>query len=158
MSEQRVVPMLAYEDAGRIKLHVDGEMPELVMLDPYRVEQILRNLLHNALKFSPEGSEVELEVGFTLAGVELSVTDHGIGIPPDEQIQVFERFHQAQDSLTRQTEGAGLGLYITKRLVEAMDGTIGLRSEPGYGSTFTVSIPTPEPKGLTVPETEIVRR
>src|SRR5207302_10353022 len=73
--------------------------------------------------------------------VSMSVADRGVGISPEEQVQVFERFHQAQDSLTREAEGAGLGLYITKRLVEAMEGTIELRSTLGEGATFTVRLP-----------------
>ena len=87
----------------------------------------------------------------------VSVTDRGVGIPPDEQGRVFERFHQAQDSLTREAEGAGLGLYITKRLVDAMGGTIELRSQPGLGSTFTVDLPLQDPSGLSLPEAEAVR-
>jgi signal transduction histidine kinase len=75
----------------------------------------------------------------------MSVADRGVGISAEEQARVFERFHQAQDSLTREAEGAGLGLYITKRLVEAMDGTIDVRSELGHGSTFTVRLPLMEP-------------
>ena len=79
------------------------------------------------------------------------MTDRGVGIPEDEQAHVFERFHRASDSLTRETEGAGLGLYITKRLVEAMGGTIALQSRVGVGSTFTVRLPVSETTPVDLP-------
>jgi signal transduction histidine kinase len=130
------------ENAERIKLEVDGDIPESVVFDPYRMEQVLRNLLHNAIKFSPPTSSITLGTRFAHEELVMWVRDLGVGISPEEQTKVFERFHQAGDSLTRQTEGAGLGLYITKRLVEAMGGTIELRSHIGRGSTFTVRLPS----------------
>src|SRR5213076_2330764 len=87
--------MSSFGDAGdRIQLRVSDDMPEQMVLDPYRAEQIMRNLLHNAMKFSPEGSPVTLAAEFPEGQIELSVTDRGIGIPPEEQGRVFERFHQ----------------------------------------------------------------
>jgi len=139
------------DGADRIQLRVASDMPELMVLDPYRAEQIMRNLLHNAMKFSPDGSPITLAVRFGPAEVELAVTDRGVGIPEDEQAHVFERFHRASDSLTRETEGAGLGLYITKRLVEAMGGTIALQSRVGVGSTFTVRLPVSETTPVDLP-------
>jgi signal transduction histidine kinase len=129
------------DGADRVEMRTVGDVPEVIVLDPYRTEQIMRNLLHNAMKFSPEGSPITLSAAFPGGVIELSVADGGIGIPPDEQGRVFDRFHQASDSLTREKEGAGLGLYITKRLVEAMGGSISLQSEVGAGSTFTVRLP-----------------
>jgi two-component system phosphate regulon sensor histidine kinase PhoR len=145
------------EQADRIKLQMNGDAPDMIVLDPYRVEQILRNLLHNAMKFSPPGSPITLGAEFADHTVMLSVTDVGVGIAPEEQAQVFERFHQAQDPMTREAEGAGLGLYITKRLVEAMGGTIELRSKLDEGSTFTICIPLSDPASLGVAEGEVVR-
>ena len=129
------------DGADRVEMRTVGDVPEVIVLDPYRTEQIMRKLLHNAMKFSPEGSPITLSAAFPGGVIELSVADGGIGIPPDEQGRVFDRFHQASDSLTREKEGAGLGLYITKRLVEAMGGSISLQSEVGAGSTFTVRLP-----------------
>jgi signal transduction histidine kinase len=140
------------EGADRFKLRTTGEIPELMVLDPYRAEQIMRNLLHNATKFSPDGSPITLSVAFHKGTIELSVADNGIGIPFEEQARVFDRFHQASDSLTREKEGAGLGLYITKRLVEAMGGAISLQSEVGSGSTFTVRLPIGEPAERPAPQ------
>ena len=131
------------EDGARLRLEVhvpEGETAWLV-LDPHRLDQILRNLIQNGLKFSPPEAPVRLVVHVGRRIVQFQVHDRGVGIPPEEQERIFDRFHQAQPAMTRQIEGAGLGLYITKRLVEAMGGTIGVRSSPGEGSTFTVRLP-----------------
>jgi signal transduction histidine kinase len=115
-----------------------------VGVDPQRVEQILRNLLDNALKFSDPESTVGVEASVDGDALLFKVTDHGQGIPAHELPNIFDRFHQAGEVLTREREGAGLGLYITKRLVEAMGGSIEVRSEPSRGSTFIVRIPLAE--------------
>jgi signal transduction histidine kinase len=112
-----------------------------VAIDPQRVDQILRNLLDNALKFSAPETPVTLEGRIDGDVVAFAVTDRGHGILPEDLPNIFDRFHQVGEVLTREQEGAGLGLYITKRLVEAMDGTIEVSSEPGRGSTFTVRVP-----------------
>jgi len=144
------------ESADRIKLQMNGDAPEVMVLDPYRAEQIMRNLLHNAMKFSPAGAPVTLGVRFVDHRVELAVADRGTGIPEEERAMIFERFHQAADSLTREAEGAGLGLYITKRLVEAMGGTIELDSRVGHGSTFTVRLPLGELDDFDLPASAVV--
>jgi signal transduction histidine kinase len=129
------------QGASRIALHVAPELPEHFLADPHRLGQILTNLLQNALKFSPDGSPVELSVGTDDGNLVFVVEDRGVGIPREEWGRVFERFHQTDASTTRRAEGAGLGLYITKRLVEAMGGRIELDSELGRGSRFTVRLP-----------------
>jgi signal transduction histidine kinase len=127
----------------------------VVAIDQQRVEQILRNLLDNALKFSAPETPVTLQGGMDSDVVAFAVTDHGNGILPEDLSTIFDRFHQVGEVLTREREGAGLGLYIAKRLVEAMDGTVEVRSEPGRGSTFTVRIPrggvNPEVEGAVSP-------
>jgi signal transduction histidine kinase len=139
------VESLGPEERSRIRLEVSGSDGP-VELDPDRVDQVLRNLIGNALKFSPPSSPVVVRAHIRDGTVRLSVTDRGIGIPPEHLPHVFERFHQAGSVLTRQAEGAGLGLYITKRLVEAMGGTIAVTSSPGLGSTFEVTLPQPGPE------------
>ncbi len=113
--------------------------------DPGRLRQILVNLVGNAVKFTHEGeiviraesvSETESQVT-----VHFSVQDTGIGIPPERQVAIFERFTQADGSITRYYGGTGLGLTISKQLVDAMGGRIGLDSSPGVGSTFWFEIP-----------------
>jgi signal transduction histidine kinase len=148
---REVVEAQGLEARERVVLLVDPDVGRVV-IDPQRVEQILRNLIENALKFSPPGTAVEVGAGTAGTKLEVSVIDHGPGIPSDQQARIFDRFHQAGPALTREREGAGLGLYITKRLVEAMGGTISVRSEEGAGSTFTVTLPAePEPSVSEAP-------
>ncbi|MEW6059334.1 MAG: HAMP domain-containing sensor histidine kinase [Actinomycetota bacterium] len=136
----RVVQGLG-DDGSRVTLRIHEDLPKRVLLDPHRIGQILTNLLQNALKFSPVGSPVVLSALAENGQLEFAVTDQGPGIPQDEVGRIFERFHQADAASTRSTEGAGLGLYITKKLVEAMGGAIEVESRPGEGSTFTVRLP-----------------
>jgi signal transduction histidine kinase len=131
------------EDRARIRLEV---MPNgAVVVDPDRVDQILRNLVDNALKFSPADSPVRVYAEIRDGSVQVAVSDRGSGIPREDLPHIFDRFHQAGETLTREVEGAGLGLYITKRLVEAMGGSIEVTSEPGRGTTFTVNLPQASP-------------
>ena len=118
----------------------------VVSADPFRVGQVVANLLSNALKYSDTVSPVEVTVA--LAGSEqaiVSVRDEGEGIPQAEQERVFERFHRVEGHMTRRTGGTGLGLYIAKRLVEAMHGRLWVVSSPGNGSTFSFSLPAAPP-------------
>jgi signal transduction histidine kinase len=108
--------------------------------DRDRLQQVLVNLLDNAVKYSPDGGQVTVSVESSSDAVRLSVTDQGLGIPPAEQQRVFEKFYRLDTQLTRAGGGTGLGLYITRELVRRMGGTIGVRSEPGVGSTFTVDL------------------
>lgn len=130
---------LGHDQRERVRLEVEAAGP--VVMDTDKVGQILRNLIGNALKFSPDDAMVALNAKADGEAVEIRVQDRGIGIAPEELPSIFDRFHQASAVLTRETQGAGLGLYITKRLVEALNGTIEVRSEPGAGSTFVVRLP-----------------
>jgi len=111
--------------------------------DREKLEQILTNLVGNAIKFTPEGGEISVSAKpFEEEGmVAISVRDSGIGIPEDELEKIFEKFHQVEDSLRRSTTGTGLGLAITKGLVEAQHGKIWAESEVGKGSIFTFTLP-----------------
>ena len=125
----------------RSRVWLDVQQDGVVVVDPQRLDQILRNLIENALKFSPDDSTVFVEGRLIDGRVELSVADQGVGIKQEDIPRIFDRFHQAGHALTREAEGAGLGLYITKRLVDAMGGNISVTSAPGEGATFRVTLP-----------------
>ncbi|HEV8468651.1 MAG TPA: MASE1 domain-containing protein, partial [Candidatus Limnocylindria bacterium] len=108
-------------------------------VDALRFEQLLVNLLDNAVKFSPAGGTVTVRLLSTGADVRLEVSDQGIGISPDRVGHIFERFYRAHDD--RGIGGLGLGLYISKQIVELHDGRIEVASEPGRGTTFVVTLP-----------------
>jgi signal transduction histidine kinase len=130
------------EHSHRVRIRLDPDAPESLLVDMQRLLQVLTNLLQNALKYSPDGSPVEVAASSTAEGtVTFTVTDHGPGIQPSEVERIFERFHQTEAAQTRKSEGFGLGLYITRQLVEAMGGWIDVTSSVGTGSTFSVTIP-----------------
>jgi signal transduction histidine kinase len=119
--------------------------------DAHRVEQVLTNLLKNALKFSMPPEPVLLSASSDGGQAVFRVSDRGIGIAAEDLDRIFERFHQTDAATTRRAEGAGLGLYITKKLVDAMGGRIEVVSVPGAGSTFTVRLPMARPTAPSRP-------
>src|SRR5438105_1232434 len=120
------------------------EIPETTMhVDPDRIRQVIDNLLSNALKYSPEPTEIEVRVAVAEGRMLTSVIDHGIGIPIDEIPKLFERFHRARNVSSRYYGGLGLGLYIATAIVEAHSGTLGAQSVEGKGPTCTIRLPRP---------------
>lgn len=129
-----------------LELHMDSSenLPEILMGDLGRIQQVLRNLINNALKFTDEGGitvNVEITSETSMKMLHISVTDTGIGIPQDKLEHIFEKFTQADASVTRKFGGTGLGLAITQKLVDLMDGEIVVKSTEGKGSTFSFTIP-----------------
>ena len=123
---------------------IHPDVPPQVRGDPTRLRQVLLNLLGNAVKFTARG-EVQLRVGPVrlqpdLIRLRFEVEDTGIGIPPEQQAQIFEPFRQAESSTTRRFGGSGLGLAIARDLVKLMRGDLQVRSQPGQGSTFTFEV------------------
>ncbi len=112
-----------------------------VQADPARIEQVLNNLIGNAIKYSPQGGSIRVSGKATPDAVEITVSDDGIGIPIEDQTRIFERFYRADDALSRRTQGSGLGLYIAKAVVEAHGGRIWVNSAPGRGTAMTFSLP-----------------
>ena len=132
-------PQLEAKDL-ELALRVPGELA--VRGDRRRVAQVLLNLLSNAIKFTPEGGSVTLAAAEAEGGqVAVTVTDTGIGIAPEALERVFDAFWQATVGRTRAHDGTGLGLALSRRLVELMGGTIGVESQAGAGSTFRVLLP-----------------
>ena len=132
----------AFADRFKVHLELLGAMsPARVYVDRRRMLQILTNLLSNAAKFSPEGGIVEVTLQDLGAGLRIAVHDRGPGIPADFHSKIFNRFAQADMSLTRKKGGTGLGLAICKRLTELMGGKIGYDDRPGGGTTFWVELP-----------------
>ena len=117
----------------------DNEMQ--LNVDSDRLNQVMTNLLSNAMKFSPTGGTVEVHVSRSGLGVRVEVRDHGPGISEDFRGRIFQKFSQADSSDARQTGGSGLGLNISKALIEQMGGAMGFSSEAGSGSTFFFELP-----------------
>ena len=109
--------------------------------DRDRIEQVLVNLIDNAVKYSPDGGEVVVRLVPSASSVRVEVADDGIGIAPAEQEAVFEKFYRGDPQHRAVPSGTGLGLYICRELVRRMGGTIGVRSKPGEGSTFFFDLP-----------------
>ncbi len=126
-----------------LSLDIDADAPTWLVGDPVRVRQILLNLISNALKFTEQGSVAVRIVGLVPQGIEIIVTDTGVGMRRDQQEKLFQAFSQAEISTTRRYGGTGLGLSICRQLAEMMGGSISVESEPGSGSTFRVALPLP---------------
>jgi len=122
-----------------LDLEADGEQP--IRCDENKLRQVLVNLVDNAVKYSPEGGRVELRVRRANGSCLIEVADEGLGIPADERDRIFEKFYRLDPQQTQGVGGSGLGLYICRELVERMDGSLRVESEPGKGSRFTVELP-----------------
>jgi len=143
------ISKLIQEGADEAKLRAEGHRIVLVMpkrlprlnIDAKRIRQVLDNLIDNAIKYSKKGTKVVISAQRVGQELLISVADQGMGIPTEELPRVFDRMHRVEHRLTRMVPGAGLGLAISKRLVEAHGGRIWLESEEGKGSTFSFALP-----------------
>jgi len=169
---RHIFDLRATEQGISLEVSVDSKMPAAMMLDETRLRQVLFNLVGNAIKFTHEGgvtvratatprkssekqpveeaaSEADRRCFYRLV---VTVSDTGIGIPPDQQEQIFDAFEQQEGQNTRRYGGTGLGLAISRKLVRMMGGELQVESEPGSGSTFTVKLPRVEATGAQAEE------
>jgi signal transduction histidine kinase/HAMP domain-containing protein len=123
-----------------------------VRLDPLRIRQVLWNLVHNAVKFTPRGGEIHVEAKADEGGVSFSISDNGVGIEGKDLPLIFERFRQIDGSPTRAYRGMGIGLALAKAFVELHGGTIHVESQPGRGTTFRIHLPRIASGGVSLPE------
>ena len=130
--------------ASKKNIQLDARVDDClttVVADAAKFKQVMYNLLSNAVKFTPEGGRVLIDVKQVGANLQVAVSDTGIGIRPEDQGRIFDVFQQIDSSQARHYEGTGIGLALTKRIVELHGGTIWVRSELGKGSTFTFTLP-----------------
>jgi len=142
LSTEVLVSMRALADGQGITLHTPSVSDSLTLVaDRLKLKQVLLNLLGNALKFTPRGGRVALRIEPTQEDILLAVEDNGIGIAREDQEKIFELFLQIEGGATRRYGGMGLGLAVSKHLVELHEGEIWVESEKGKGSTFYVRLP-----------------
>jgi len=164
---QRVVTINNYRVSQRqqqLTVHIDNLIPKIMFGDEQRLAQVITNLLSNAVKFTPEKGSINIDTKYIgeeneVCTVQISVTDSGIGISPEQQSKLFQSFQQAESSTARKFGGTGLGLAISKNIVEMMGGKIWIESELGKGASFifTVQMKRIADKEPTLPDWRDVR-
>jgi len=132
--------VMSQTDIHTLRTELPEDLPP-VEADPDKIEQVLLNLLGNAVKYSPQGGEIEVVVREYPGKLECAIRDHGVGIPREHLGRIFEKFSRVDNRATRGIGGTGLGLYITRSIVEAHGGTIWAESAPGQGSVFHFTLP-----------------
>jgi len=145
---QRTVDVITFrvdEKKQKLIVHIDNAIPQTLIADDQRLAQIVINLLWNAVKFTPEKGSISLDASLlkeedNLCTIQVSVTDTGIGISEERQKKLFKTFQQAEADTSRRLGGSGLGLVISRSIVEMMNGKIWVESEPGKGSVFTFTV------------------
>lgn len=144
----RVMEPIAVGDGLDFSIQIDDDVPEMIFCDGGKLQQILSNLIGNAIKFTAEGS-IRVHVTVSAEGlIEIGVHDTGIGIPDEVVAKLFQRFVQADSSTSRRFGGTGLGLAISRELVSLMDGEIGCDSIEDKGSCFWIRLPVDGVKSL----------
>jgi signal transduction histidine kinase len=124
-----------------VSLTMSSDAQRRILCDENKLRQVLVNLVDNAIKYSPDGGEVEIRLDAENGECLIEVADEGLGIPSSERERIFEKFYRLDPQQTRGVGGSGLGLYICRELVERMNGRLEVDSEPGKGSRFTVALP-----------------
>jgi PAS domain S-box-containing protein len=140
LAEKVIEKLRPQTDKHTFSLDFPSDFPE-VPGDSDRLQEVLSNLVSNAIKYSPAGGLIRVGGQVGPAEVIVSVSDEGIGVPPEERERIFERFYRVESSLSRRTQGAGLGLYLCKAVVEAHGGRIWVEGQPEQGATFYFTLP-----------------
>jgi len=138
-----------------LKMDIDTNVPDIIYNDPYRIKQVVSNLLSNAVKFSNHHSKIEVHIGFTDQKLYVSVKDSGVGISQEKIEHIFEAFNQEDGSTTRKYGGTGLGLTISNRIVQLLDGELEVESEQGIGSRFYFWIPISRSSSVVIEESVV---
>jgi PAS domain S-box-containing protein len=142
LAEQAIEDNRGFAENYGVRVRLDADSAELdVNADPDRLAQVVTNLLSNAIKFSPADGEVLVAVEKNANYARVTVRDHGLGVPDDFKLHIFEKFAQADATNTRQKGGTGLGLSIVKQIVERLGGRVGFDDAPGGGAAFYVELP-----------------
>ncbi|MDR3020676.1 MAG: response regulator [Treponema sp.] len=155
---QKIVTVLTFrleEKHQKLTVNIDKDIPEYIIGDDQRLTQVITNLLWNAVKFTPEYGSIDLAAKFIkeedgICTIQVSVSDTGIGVSPEQQIRLFKSFQQAEASTVRKYGGTGLGLAISKSIVEMMGGRIWVESTLGEGSVFSFTIKVKRGEGKPV--------
>jgi len=133
--------MQGFANEKNIKLISNVDRIPIIEADPDRISQVLRNLINNAIKFSPENSKIEVKAKLQNDQILFSVRDYGVGLTPENQIRIFEPFYQVESTSRRRHGGTGLGLAICRGIVESQKGKIWVESKPDHGAKFNFTIP-----------------
>jgi two-component system sensor histidine kinase SenX3 len=120
-----------------------AEQQFIARADPLALQQALLNLLDNAIKHSPPQTTVSILLAKSSSEFQITIRDHGPGIPPSEHQRIFERFYRLGSELRRETQGVGIGLSIVKHIIESHSGKVLVQSEPPHGADFTLTLPIP---------------
>jgi len=133
---------------------VTSNVPAALYGDAFRLNQVLSNLVSNAIKYSPEGGAVRVKADVDDSRIRVGISDEGIGIAPEDQQRLFTKFYRVDSSLTREIGGTGLGLSICKSIIELLGGEVGVISEQGKGSTFWFTLPLASDRHVRTPSLE----
>ena len=139
-SIKKIIPLFTEQyKTHKFTLNLCKNIP-YTRVDEDKLQQVLTNLIDNAAKYSPENSEIIITTSILNDFVNIAIKDHGIGIKKEDFPRIFQKFSRLENVLTSKTQGNGLGLYITKQLIDEMSGTIAFTSSEGKGTTFTICL------------------
>ncbi len=141
LCEEVIKELCPLTEEKSIVVSVTSAYDQLINVDTGMIKEVYKNLLTNAIKYSESGSKISVRIAKVKEEVVVNVSDSGVGIPIGEQSRIFEKFYRASNVVKKVLEGTGLGLYLTKQIVEIAGGKIGFESEVGIGSTFWFSLP-----------------